>query len=399
MQESTERVQHLMEYVKALKNNGDRKALYHTYQQEIESVKPQEAFQVFHGLLQEGSTPDEILTFLDKVINVFFKGLSNYQWERPGADGFLKELEMENKALEEKMNELRELIKEKDLSKKKKAMLPKLEEIMAFDEHYVKKENILFPYMEKAMPYFQGVSIMWALHGVVRKAIKNMVWLVKQPNDNERNINMALGDLFFGLLFLVKKEELILFPSASETLAEDDWKAMDQQRFEYEGVFIQRPPLGSDQSVIAEETPVTDSDQCYLKTETGQLGLNEINMIFSALPVDMTYVDESNKVVYFSRPKERIFPRSPAIIGRDVKNCHPPDSVHVVEEIIENFRSGKKDTANFWIQLKGRFLFIQYYALRDEEGNYRGTLEVSQDVTEIRQLEGERRLLQWESNE
>jgi PAS domain S-box-containing protein len=121
-------------------------------------------------------------------------------------------------------------------------------------------------------------------------------------------------------------------------------------------------------------------------------------MIFNTLPVDMTFVDENNKVRFFSRPKDRIFPRSAAIIGRDVKNCHPPESVHVVEEIIDGFRSGERESAQFWIDIKGKKLLIQYFALRNSNGRYQGTLEVSQDITEIQKIEGQKRLLEWDSN-
>lgn len=132
------------------------------------------------------------------------------------------------------------------------------------------------------------------------------------------------------------------------------------------------------------------------KTDTGELTFEQVLLVFNALPVDLSFVDENDKLRYFTRPKDRIFPRSPAAIGRDVRNCHPAESVHVVEEIIEEFRSGRKDKATFWINLKGRLILIQYFALRDSSGEYKGVLEVSQDITDIKVLEGERRLLQWE---
>lgn len=119
-------------------------------------------------------------------------------------------------------------------------------------------------------------------------------------------------------------------------------------------------------------------------------------MVLNRLPVDITFVDENNRVKYFNDSPERIFPRTAAVIGRDVKNCHPPKSVHVVEEIISEFRKGNKDVAKFWFETRGRFLVVNYYALRNEKGEYKGILEVSQDVTEIRKLEGERKLLHWE---
>lgn len=124
--------------------------------------------------------------------------------------------------------------------------------------------------------------------------------------------------------------------------------------------------------------------------------LAQINLMLTHLPVDLTFVDEDDRVAFYSEGPERIFPRSPAIIGREVRNCHPPKSVHIVNQILDSFKSGSKDTAEFWIELEGKFIYIRYFAVRDAEGCYRGTLEVSQDLTEIRRLKGEKHLLDWE---
>jgi len=129
---------------------------------------------------------------------------------------------------------------------------------------------------------------------------------------------------------------------------------------------------------------------------TGRLNLEQIDLVLKNLPVDITFVDENNEVRYYSDCEDRIFPRSPGIIGREVQNCHPPDSVDVVNRIVESFRSGEKDVAEFWLTLGGKFIYIRYFAVRDSDGNYKGTLEVSQDVTGIRKLEGKRRLLDWD---
>lgn len=125
------------------------------------------------------------------------------------------------------------------------------------------------------------------------------------------------------------------------------------------------------------------------------MNFEQLLAVFNFLPIDITIVDENEKVAFFNRPKDRIFPRSPAVIGRDVNNCHPPKSVHIVKKIIEAFRAGEKNEAKFWINAKGKAIFIQYFALRDSKGNYKGVLEVSQDITELKSLEGEKRLLDW----
>ncbi len=211
-------------------------------------------------------------------------------------------------------------------------------------------------------------------------------------------MNEVIGDMFFGILGVLKKEELILFPSACEVLSPRNWYEMHKQSLEYGFSFIKKP--GPELEIHKDDDTnelIEDYKEGYLfKTETGVLNFQQMMMIFNALPVDLTFVDEHNKVKFFTRPKDRIFPRSPAIIGREVKNCHPPDSVHIVEKIIEGFRSNSKDNATFWIQVKERTILIQYFALRDTSGSYRGTLEVSQNITEIKNLEGQRRILDWE---
>jgi uncharacterized protein len=127
--------------------------------------------------------------------------------------------------------------------------------------------------------------------------------------------------------------------------------------------------------------------------DTGILTLQQINLMLRNLPVDITFVDEHDTVRYFSQSRERIFERTEAIIGRAVQNCHPPQSVHRVERILNDFRSGKRDAAEFWIQMGPKFVHIRYFAMRDAAGNYRGTIEVTQDLAPLRALEGERRLL------
>jgi DUF438 domain-containing protein len=133
-----------------------------------------------------------------------------------------------------------------------------------------------------------------------------------------------------------------------------------------------------------------------LDLSTGKLSREQIDMMLKSLPLDISFVDEQDEVRYYSDTPRRIFPRSPGVIGRKVQNCHPQKSVHIVQKILDEFRAGRKDTAEFWIETKGKFIHIRYFAMRDADGNYEGTLEVPQDVTEIRKLEGEKRLLDWE---
>lgn len=389
MKENT-KVTNILEYVKGLKNKENGIDLYNKYKDDIVTVKPQEAFEVFKRLLDEGHESKEILVFLDKVINAFNKSLSVYKWEMPKNDNFLKDMYLENEGLVNKTDEIKELLKSQDLKIKKQEILKKVIELQEFNDHYLKKENILFPYMEKVAPKFEGTKIMWSLHDKVRNLIKKAEEVLEDENSTTQEVNLAIANLFFGILGVKKKEELILFPAASEVLSERDWYEIHKQSLEYNFPFINKT-----KDEIYEDKTVKEDSTGRFKTETGELTFEEIALIFNNLPVDMTFVDENNKVRYFTRPKDRIFPRSPAVIGRTVNNCHPPESVHLVEEIVESFRTGKEDTAKFWIDIKGKKVLIQYFALRDSEGTYKGVLEVSQDITEIQSLEGERRLLKW----
>ncbi len=390
-----ERVARLVQYVQSVGQKEKGKELYDTYREELEGVTPQEAFAVFHALLEEGKGADEILVFLDKVINVFYKSLSSYEWQSPKNDNFLQDLMLENQALEEKMEPIKAILKEKEAEDKRTRLLPLIEELHAFDAHYVKKENILFPYLEKAHERFHGLKIMWALHDEVRAQLARTIAILKDPSADQKDINVEIGSLFFDLLGVVKKERLLLFPAASEVLGTLEWYEMYRQSLDYDFPFIDK-----DKSAFGEPSEAFEvtgaNEKITLKTDTGILDLEQVLLIFNHLPVDLTFVDENNKVRFFNKAKDRFFPRSPAIIGRDVDKCHPPASVHIVEEIVEKFREGKEDHVQFWIDMKGQKVLIQYFALRTTSGAYKGVLEVSQEIGAIQRLEGEKRLLDWE---
>jgi len=372
----------LIIYIKELSSNGNGKELYEKYKEEIEKVTPRDAFVIFNSLIDEGMNIDTVLKNLDKVINVFYKNLKQYKWEKPEIDTLSNYLIKENEALIKIMEEMKEIIKNKSDWFIDKKFIQLFNEIKDFHVHYTKKENLLFPIMEKKNKDFNGLKIMWALHDEGRKSIKEFTKMLLERN--YKNINEAVGKLFFVLYGLVQKEELILFPVVSEIINADEEKEMLEQSLEYDYFIIEKPVI------------YHSNRENEISEDSNELSLKRYLMIFDSLPVDLTYVDENNKVRYFNKPKDRFFPRSQAIIGRDVENCHPPDSVHIVLKIIESFKSGKKDTARFWINLRGKTLLIEYFAIRDEKGNYKGILEVSQEISEIQKIKGEKRLLEWD---
>ena len=268
-------------------------------------------------------------------------------------------------------------------------LLPKVKELEEFYDHYLKKENILFPYMEKVEDKFKGLSIMWELHNEIKDILRRAIEILENGNSSEDALNRIIGEIFFGMIGLIRKEEIILFPTACKILPKEDWDSMYNQSLEYEFPFLNR------EKIVLNNNVDNIFQSGIFKTDTGELNFNEILMIFNNLPVDITFVDENNKVRFFSTPKDRIFPRSPAVIGREVNNCHPPASVHIVEEIVDKFRGGKENSVKFWLNLGDKTILIRYFALWDKDNIFRGVLEVSEDITDIKEIRGEKKLLDW----
>ncbi len=190
------------------------------------------------------------------------------------------------------------------------------------------------------------------------------------------------------------RENQVLFPAALRIIDEKEWPGI-RQEFDDLGYCCFAPDKAR---VSFAEGHVTSEPKEAKEGEaglpTGTLTIREIEAILNNLPVDVTFVDEQDTVRYFSESRERIFPRTKAIIGRKVQNCHPQDSVHMVEKVIGELRSSKRDTADFWINLNERLIYIRYFAIRDKEGKYTGCLEVTQDITDIQKIQGEKRLLE-----
>ena len=398
---SEKRLKDLMAFTLGMMNGEDGKILIETYKDAIENITPDDMLKLEDKQMQMGITPEQIKGDIEKIINVFFKSLDSYQWEKPSDGTFLFYLMLENDAFTFKLNQVKKIIKsykgreESEFEKLKAELLPHFQEFQKFDYHYIKKENILFPYLEKYWESYRPLKVMWSLHDDIRKSLKELISMFESDKTEWQNFNKLLGKYFSLVFRMIQKENIIIFPVASETVSEEAWHQMHIQSFEYPFPFIETPKKPKDTEVknITRQKIV---DTGNIVSKTGNLSVEQVLLAFNHLPVDITIVDENDKVVFFNKPKDRFFPRSPAIVGRSVQNCHPPESVYIVEKIIEAFKTGKKDKADFWIQMKGKFILIQYFALRDESGKYKGVIEVSQDVTEIRNLQGEKRLLNWE---
>lgn len=371
------------------------KALVAKHQSLIDTVTPEETMYILDRILSEGTDPELVKAGVGRIINLFHKSLSVTSWEKPASDHFLYYLMLENAEVKKLMTSIKELAKKllirvpEDPQPLLASLQPLIQQLGQYDLHYAKKENILFPYIEKNFSETRCLQLMWAFHDDFRNSLKiiNAELATEKPDTGK--LNKELGRLFFVVLPLIFREQQIVFPVAMKVIPEGEWNKMMQQSSEIGWCFIE-PPAFKKSGLVNNAT-----GNGKLDLGTGILVPEQVRLVLNTIPVDLTYIDEHDEVKYFSYGQHRIFPRTKAIIGRKVQNCHPADSVSIVNRIIDSFRDGTKDSADFWIQQRDRFIFIRYFAVRNEQKEYKGTLEVSQDITGIRQLSGEQRLLEW----
>lgn len=404
----------------SINNSGDRKALLkHMILQLHEGIAPEdvrkqlvkllskipynEVVEVEQELIAEGLPETEVLRLCD-VHTEALEGhidLSGMKIAPPGhpVDTFKKENQELRKVvtkLQELFENAEELYRTVGAESYNNRVKGLFNSLMDVDKHYRRKENLLFPFLEK-----YGITgppkVMWGKHDETRDLLKNALRALDLPaataDQMKLKTDLHLRQAAKAISDMIMKEEEILLPMTLDKLTESDWYEIYRQTNEI-GYCLYDPdvewkPEGS--------TPVQTgrAEGDAVKLPSGSFTVSELLALLNTMPVDITFVDKNDQVKYFSQGKERIFDRNRAIIGRDVRMCHPPSSVHVVEKILNDFKSGNETTAAFWIQMQGRFIHIEYFALRDPDGNYLGVLEVSQDLTEKRSLQGEQRILSY----
>jgi len=269
-------------------------------------------------------------------------------------------------------------------------LLPEIGGLLAIDLHYSRKENLFFPYLEQ-----HGITappkVMWGVDDEIRALLKDSAKLAAQGSDQMAE---KLNEGLTRVEEMIFKEENILIPMLIDTLSAEEWSNIAQESGEIGYCMIATPPVWRAKDTPAEQTAASAAPAGgSVQLPTGFLSVPELTRLLDTLPIDITFVGADDTVRYFSQGSERVFPRTKAIIGRNVKNCHPPASVHIVEGIINDFKSGKKDHEDFWIKLGDKFVYIRYFAVRDEAGTYLGVLEVTQDIKPIQAIEGEKRLV------
>lgn len=361
----------------------------------METVTPEEVIWVVDELVKQDIPMSHLKSGINKILNLFYNALNKTPDIEIPEKSFLYFIRQNNAVMAEQLKSIKPLVrqinKESITDELRNTLKEKFQALLPFENHYIIKENILFPMIEKHWDDYRCVQVMWSFHDDITRNIKEIIQLLESKTIDLGQFNHLAGLIFFNMYAIKFREEKILFPQIIKTLSHDDLNQMLNESLSMDWPYVTPNVNLNNMSTHNEINTYGEID-----LETGRLFPEQIKHMLNHLPVDITFVDEHNKVRYFSSPKKRFFPRSKSIIGRDVKNCHPPESVHVVEDIIRAFRNGERDIAQFWLELKGRFLFIQYFAVRDVQEKYCGVLEVSQDVTEIRKLKGERRLLEWE---
>lgn len=362
--------------------------------------------EVEQELISEGLPEEEILQLCDLHTDVLKGQIDKTKAKTAPAGHPVHTFQKENRALEWEISSLKKLFKMAAAPEAPQSSSVLYEEIRRHfqaltdvEKHYSRKENLLFPHLEKHN-ITGPPKVMWGKHDETRELLKSGTEaLANTDADNIEElrsvVDLVLNPAADAIEEMIYKEENILFPMSLDTLSDEEWYGIHNQSLEIGFCLYDPTEKWRPENVSQEEQTTNDTGRIQLPS--GRLNVQELTAMLNTIPFDLTFVDKDDTVRYFTQGKERIFARNRSIIGRKVQLCHPPSSVHIVQQILDDFHSGRQDHASFWITIKERFISIEYFALRDEDGEYLGTLEVSQDLTEKRKLEGEQRLLNYVS--
>lgn len=441
------RQERIVEILSLLHNGGSFEEAKKLFDKEFSGVDVSEITAAEKTLIQNGLKPSDIQELCNIHVAVFKGSIneihhSDEEYAQPGHP--VHTLKLENQVLRSlilaEIDNLLASLKAGDWSKKER-LITLLEDLSQLDIHYKKKETLIFPYMEK-----YGITappqVMWGVDDDIRAMIKEMLALARSPKVAYNPLAIQWEKTKTEIEEMIFKEEEILVPMTLDVFTLRDWEQIAKDSYEIGFCFIPKPVLWSPkkesieaqkereplrQLAIKEAKEATDAIKEGLDEEkassssnstpnipitigvkttdnpepkkekidfpTGSLRLDELIAIFSSLPVDLTFVDKDDRVRFYSESGSRVFPRTNSVIGREVVNCHPPKSMHIVQQILDDFHAGTRKEANFWFDMRGKKIYIRYFALHDEENNYLGCLEVTQDITDIQELTGQKRLL------
>jgi DUF438 domain-containing protein len=365
--------------------------------------------EVEQELVSEGVPTEEIMRLCD-LHSAALQGAIDVKSAPEAPPGHpAHTLREENKALSWEIKELSRLYSEveaapdeADVTETMGNIRARFNDLMDVEKHYLRKEYLLFPFLEQ-----HGITgppkVMWGKHDETRALLKGAMEAIAAVDaisaaEARSAINLVLLPVSTSVAEMIDKETHILLPMCLDTLTENEWLQIAQQSLEY-GFCLYDPPDTWRPAGTAGQPDEAIPASGRLQLPSGSFMPAELTAILNSIPFDLTFVDKQDTVRYFTQGTERIFSRSRAILGRKVQFCHPPTSVKIVEQILEDFHSGRHDRAAFWIHLRERFIHIEYFALRGPGGDYLGCLEVSQDLTDKRALTGEQRLLSYSDRE
>ena len=392
---SKKRQEKLREIILSLHDGATLEDAITEFRKHFDSVTTKEITEMEQSLLKEGITVDQIQKLCDVHAAVFegsisdIHGLSDYD-NKAGHPA--KVFTDENRRIEQLIDE--EIRPYLEQSGKTPILMLRIayDRLKEIDKHYARKENLFFPKLERV-----GITappkVMWGVDDEIRAEIKEIIELLAQPHPNEQLIKEKINLNITKIVDMIFKEDNILMPLVLENMTHYDWILVDASSDEV-GYFLEKPK----ESWIIEKVEEIEEDEVVAKgvvpMSAGSLTFEEVDSILNTLPLDLTFVDAEGYVKYFTQGKTRIFVRPKTVLGRHVTMCHPPQSVDVVEEIVESLRSGEKDYEEFWIDFQDMFVLISFYAVRSKEGEYLGVLEITQDIKPLRMLKGEKRLLE-----
>lgn len=387
----------LKELIMELHNGKSVQEVKSRFEKLIEGVSASEISEMEQNLIMEGMPVEEVQRLCDVHSAVFKGSIEDIHKPEPKENikGHpLHTFKIENQAVKDLIdNNIRKHIddfKEYKVEENINNLRQDFNLLWDIDKHYKRKENLMFPYLEN-----YGITappkVMWGVDDEIRKEIKDINSMLSNIENNNGEVTDKMNVVLDKISEMIFKEESILFPMAIDTLSEDEWISIYDESDEIGYCLVE--PEGN---WIPERIKVgkkEDVKEGYVKFDTGILSFKELSIILNTLPIDITFIDKDGIVKYFSQSEERIFARTKAVIGRTVQNCHPPASVHIVNKLLDDFRAGRKDNENFWIKMGDIYVYIRYFAVRDNNGEYMGTLEVTQNIKPIKEIDGEKRLL------